>query len=205
MEDDRYMPGHGGSSGGGSKKGCLIGIIVAVVLLLIVGGCVISGYNKAVGLKNDVEGKWAQIESKLKRRFDLIPNLVETVKGYAKHEKELFTHLADVRTSYFAAKTTNEKAAAAGKLEGVLSRLLMLKESYPDLKANKSFINLQYSLEGAENRIDFARTAYNTAVKDLNTYVETFFGRSFASWAGVEKAEYFKVPEVEKAVPKVKF
>ena len=185
----------------------IILIVVGVILLLalLVGGKLISGYNTVISMDENVKGKWAQVENQLKRRYDLIPNLIETVKGYAKHEKELFENIAEARTQYFQAKGIKDKVAGANRLEGVLSRLLLLQERYPDLKANQSFLKLQDSLEGTENRIAVERKRYNDAVQILNTYIRTFFGRFFAAFANVSKAEYYEIPEGEKAVPKVKF
>ena len=164
-----------------------------------------SGYDNVIAMDENIKGSWAQVENQLKRRYDLIPNLIETVKGYASHEKELFEHIANTRTQYFQAKTVGDKIQASNQLEGVLSRLLLLREAYPDLKANQSFLKLQDSLEGTENRISVERKRYNEAVQMLNTYIRTFFGRFFASFAGVSKAEYYEVPEAEQGVPGVKF
>lgn len=185
----------------------IILIILGVILLLafLVGGKLISGYNTVIAMDENVKGKWAQVENQLKRRYDLIPNLIETVKGYAKHEKELFENIAEARTKYFQAKGVKDKVAGANRLEGVLSRLLLLQERYPDLKANQSFLKLQDSLEGTENRIAVERKRYNDAVQILNTYARTFIGRFFAAFANVSKAEYYEIPEAEKDVPKVKF
>ena len=185
----------------------IILIVLGAILLLalLVGGKLISGYNTVISMDENVKGKWAQVENQLKRRYDLIPNLVETVKGYAKHEKELFENIAEARTKYFQANSVKDKVAGANRLEGVLSRLLLLQERYPDLKANQSFLKLQDSLEGTENRIEKKKKRYNDAVQILNTYIRTFFGRFFAAFASVSKAEYYEVPEGEKAVPKVKF
>jgi len=188
-----------------AKKTILIILGVVLLLALLVGGKLISGYNKVITMDENVKGKWAQVENQLKRRYDLIPNLVETVKGYAKHEKELFENIAEARTKYFQANSVKDKVAGANRLEGVLSRLLLLQERYPDLKANQSFLKLQDSLEGTENRIAVERKRYNDAVQILNTYIRTFFGRFFAAFASVSKAEYYEVPEGEKAAPKVKF
>jgi LemA protein len=182
-------------------------IIVGIVVLLgfMTFSWFVKGYNHVIALDENVKGRWAQVENQLKRRYDLIPNLVETVKGYAKHEKELFEHIADARTKYFQAKTVKEKIAASNQLEGFLSRLLLLREAYPQLKANESFLKLQDSLEGTENRIAVERKRYNEAVQALNTYIRTFFGRFFAAFAGISSAEYYEVPETEKEAPKVKF
>ncbi len=185
----------------------IILIVLGVILLLalLVGGKLISGYNNVIAMDENVKGKWAQVENQLKRRYDLIPNLIETVKGYAKHEKELFENIAEARTKYFQANSVKDKVAGANRLEGVLSRLLLLQERYPDLKANQSFLKLQDSLEGTENRIAVERKRYNDAVQILNTYIRTIFGRFYAAFANVSKAEYYEIPEGEKAVPKVKF
>ncbi len=189
-------------------KGLKITLIVVGVLLLVVFGAfswVIGGYNKAVAMDESVTASWAQVENQLKRRYDLIPNLIETVKGYATHEKELFENIAQARTQYFQAKGVGEKARASGQLEGVLSKLLLLKEAYPELKANQSFLKLQDSLEGTENRIAVERKRYNDAVRVLNTFIRTFMGRFFAGMAGVSAAEYYEIPEGETETPKVSF
>jgi LemA protein len=190
-----------------SKSLKTILIISGVVLLFAIFaiGRIIGGYNTVIAMDENVKGKWAQVENQLKRRYDLIPNLIETVKGYAKHEKELFENIAEARTKYFQAKTVKDKVESANRLEGVLSRLLFLQERYPVLKANQSFLKLQDSLEGTENRIAVERKRYNDAVQGLNTYIRTFMGRFFATLAGVSKAEYYEIPESEKAVPKVAF
>ncbi|HDZ20619.1 hypothetical protein LCGC14_0692550 [marine sediment metagenome] len=182
-------------------------IVLIVVAVLVLGGFFVvwGGYNKAVKLDEAVGARWAQVETVLVRRFDLIPNLVSTVKGYASHETDLFTHIADARTKYFQAKSIPEKAQAASLLQGSLSRLLLLREAYPDLKANQNFLKLQDQLEGTENRIAVERKRYNEAVRLVNTYARSFFGRSFCNMAGVEQAEYFEATEEQKAPPKVEF
>ena len=180
-------------------------VAVLVVFCLIVGGCAVSGYNKAISFDERVDAQWAQVEVVLQRRYDLIPNLVETVKGYAGHEKEIFTDLAKSREKYFSAGNRGEKVAAANGLERALSRLLVLQERYPDLKAQASFQDLQTQLEGSENRISVERHRFNEAVKQLNGYCRSFFGRMFAGWAGVEPAEYFEAEQEAQAVPKVDF
>ncbi len=190
------------------SKGLKITLIVVGVVLLIAFMTISwfrSGHDRAIALDENIKGTWAQVENQLKRRYDLIPNLIETVKGYAKHEKELFTHLADARTKYFQANTPKGKIAASNQLEGMLSKLLLLREQYPQLKANENFAKLQDSLEGTENRIAVERKRYNEAVQMLNTYIRTFFGRFFAGIAGVSGAEYYEIPEGEAAAPKVKF
>jgi LemA protein len=165
----------------------------------------VGEYNKAVTMDEQVKSQWAQVENQLKRRYDLIPNLVETVKGYAKHERELFENIANARTKYFQANTVKDKVQAANQVEGLLSRLLVLRETYPQLKANENFLKLQDSLEGTENRIAVERKRYNDDVRALNTYRRSVFGRFFASLAGVNEAQYYDIPEAEKETPKVKF
>ncbi len=193
-------------SGQAGKIGTGVIVLIALAAVLLGGFFVVwGGYNKAIRLDEAVKGRWAQVETVLVRRFDLIPNLIETVKGYASHEKELFTHIADARTKYFQAGSIAGKAKAAGQLQGFLSRLLLLREQYPQLKANQNFLKLQDQLEGTENRIAVERKRYNEAVRAVNTYARSFFGRSFCGMAGVEKAEYFEATEQQKAPPKVKF
>jgi LemA protein len=190
------------------SKGLKIALIVVGIVVLIgvmAFSWLRSGYDNVIAMDENVKGKWAQVENQLKRRYDLIPNLVETVKGYASHEKELFENIANARTKYFQANSVNEKVQASTQLEGFLSRLLVLREAYPELKANQNFLKLQDSLEGTENRIAVERKRYNDAVQILNTYIRTFFGRFFATFAGVSKAEYYEIPEAEKAAPQVKF
>jgi LemA protein len=186
-------------------KGLLITLGVIAVLAI---GAVMFGvgeYNKAVAMDEQVKSQWAQVDNQLKRRYDLIPNLVETVKGYATHEKELFENLANARTKYFQANSVSEKVQSSQQLEGFLSRLLVLRETYPQLKANENFLKLQDSLEGTENRIAVERMRYNETVKALNTYRRTVFGKFFASLAGVNEAQYYEIPQAEKEAPKVKF
>ncbi len=190
------------------NKGLKIFLIVLTIFLLSASAVVgwgIAQYNRVVTMDEQVTAQWAQVENQLKRRYDLIPNLVETVKGYAKHEKELFENIAEARTKYFQAKTVGQKIKASRGLEGTLSRLLLLKESYPQLKANESFLKLQDSLEGTENRIAVERKRYNDAVRALNTYRRTVVGRFFASLAGVDEAKYYEIPTAQKETPKVKF
>ena len=187
------------------NKSLLVILGVIALVVVIIGGWIVSGYNQVVTMDENVKTAWAQVENQLKRRYDLIPNLVETVKGYASHEKEVFEHLADARTKYFQAQDIKGKIEASGNLEQALSRLLVLQENYPQLKANESFLKMMDTLEGTENRIAVERKRYNDTVRILNTYIRTVFGRFFAGLAGVTKAEYYQVPEAEKVAPKVKF
>jgi len=181
----------------------ILAVIAAFALLTIFWG--VGQYNKVVSMDEQVKSQWAQVENQLKRRYDLIPNLVETVKGYAKHEKDIFENIANARTKYFQAQTVKDKIQASQQLEGALSRLLMLQENFPQLKANESFLKLQDSLEGTENRIAVERKRYNDDVRALNTYRRTVFGRFFASLAGIGEATYYEIPQAEKEAPKVKF
>ena len=189
-------------------KGLKIVIVVlgvTLLLIFIIAGKLIGGYNQVIAMEENVKGKWAQVENQLKRRYDLIPNLVETVKGYAVHEKEIFENIAQARTRYFQANDVKSRIKNANMLEGALSRLLLLQERYPDLKANQSFLKLQDSLEGTENRISVERKRYNDSVQALNTHIRTVFGRFYGLLAGVSPADYYEIPEAEKQAPKVKF
>ncbi|MBA3939173.1 MAG: LemA family protein [Planctomycetes bacterium] len=189
-----------------NAKGCALAGIAAIVLLaliLLAGGC--SSYKQVVNLDEGVKAQWSQVENQLQRRFDLIPNVVATVKGYAAHEKGVFDDIATARESYFQAKNVNDKAVAAGNVESALSRLLMLQENYPTLKANEGFLKLQDQLEGTENRIAVERGRYNDVVRVFNAYIRSPMGMLGNLMAHAERAEYFKVPESAKTAPKVDF
>ena len=182
----------------------LVGIIIgAVVLLLII--FVISSYNKLVKQKVNVEEAFATMDVYLKKRFDLIPNLVETVKGYAKHEKETLEGAIRARNSYVTASTPEEQLKNAGELERSLSRLMMLQESYPDLKANTNFMSLQNDLKETEDKISYARQFYNDDVKQYVNKLEMFPSNIIASMFHFEKMNFFEVDEASKEVPKVQF
>lgn len=174
---------------------------------LMLGGCVYSGYNRAVRMDEEVKGAWAQVENQLQRRYDLIPNLVGAVKGIVGHEQEVFLGIAKAREAYFQSKSkpVAEQAQAASGYESALSRLLVLQERYPELRANESFLKLQDEISGAENRIGVERGRYNDRVKELNTFTRSLLGRLYASLAKVEKAEYFEIGEAAKTAPKVDF
>lgn len=189
-------------------KVLLVMFLALVGAMVVVGGCVYSGYNRAIDLDEGVKNAWAQVENQLVRRFELVPNLVETVKGYASHEEQIFTGIAQSREAYFQAKTEGSvggMAKAAGGFESALSRLLVLRETYPDLKANESFNNLMVALEGTENRLSVERKRYNDAVRELNTFTRRLLGRLYSSLAGVSPAEYFEAPEEAKSAPRVDF
>jgi len=187
-------------------KYVLIALLVMIGVVLLGGGCVYQGYREAITLDQDVKGQWAQVENQLQRRYDLIPNLVETAKGYGLQEQKVFLGIADARKAYVGASSVNDKVAAAGQVEGALSRLLVVMENYPQLKSSELFLKLQDSLEGTENRLSVERGKFNDTVKALNAFVIPFPGSFYGSLAGVRPAEYFKVknPEAEEA-PKVNF
>ncbi len=188
-----------------------LGKVLLIMLLavlgsgVLVGGCFYRGYNQAVTLDQQVASAWAEVDNQLQRRFELMDNLVETVKGFAGQEKDIFLGIAESRKSYFSAQTPAAKAKAAGGMGSVLSRLLVFRESYPELKSNESFLKLQDSVEGTENRLGQARRRYNEAVTEINTFSRKLLGRIYSSMAGVEKAEYYKMPEDARTVPKVDF
>ncbi|MEC4681969.1 MAG: LemA family protein [Nitrospirota bacterium] len=183
----------------------LIGFGVVLALFLVGGGCVYTGYNQVFTYDEAVKSQWAQVENQLQRRFDLIPNLIETVKGVAKQEEKIFLGVAKARKAYFQADSINAKAKAAGGMEGALSRLLLLRETYPQLKSDQSFLKLQDQLEGTENRLSVERKRYNDAVRQLNTYIRKLLGRYYAGLAGVDQAEYFEIEDTARATPQVKF
>ena len=184
----------------------LLVVVGAVVLLAVIGGgCTCRGYNRAISLDESVKSEWSQVENQLQRRFDLIDNLVATVKGTAGQEEKIFLGVAEARKAYFQADSVPKKAEAAGAFESALSRLLVLRESYPQLRSNEAFLKLQDQLEGTENRLSVERKRYNEAVKRLNTLSRGFPGRFYASLAGVTQGEYFEVEEAAKATPKVDF
>ena len=185
-------------------------IILGVLLLLVVmiAGSFIGVYNRLQLMDENVNAQWAQVDNQLKRRNDLIPNLVSTVKGYAAHEKSLFTQIAESRAKLGGAMNKNDMKAieqSNSDLSNALSRLLMVVERYPDLKADKQFINLQDELAGTENRLAVARKDYNESVKQRNATVRTFPTSIVAAISGIKAREYFETPETEKKAPEVKF
>src|SRR5205823_14900871 len=159
-------------------------LVAAIIVIVIVGGWAASVNNRLVGLQESMKSSWAQVETVLQRRYDLIPNLVATVKGYATHEKEIFENVARLRSQWSAATTVEEKAKTATEMEGALSRLLVVAENYPELKASQNFQNLQYELAGTENRISVERQRYNETVKVYNTVVRQFPTAFIASFLG---------------------
>lgn len=181
------------------------GLGVLALFCLIVGGCVVHGYNRAIALSEAVGERWSQVDVVLQRRYDLIPNLVETVKGYAQHERDTLEAVIQARTRAVNAQGVEARAQAEAGLTRALGRLMLVVERYPELKANTNFLDLQKQLEGTENRIAVERRRYNQAVKELNTFCRSFFGRFYARVAGVEPAEYFEAAEAAAEAPRVDF
>ncbi|MCK5185693.1 MAG: LemA family protein [Deltaproteobacteria bacterium] len=190
------------------SKGAKIALIILGIIVLfgiIIFSSIKGTYNSLVTLDEGVKAAWAQVENQLQRRYDLIPNYVETVKGYAKHEKELFVKVTEARSKVGGATNIPDKIKANNQLSGALSRLMLVVERYPELKANQNFIRLQDELAGTENRIAVERRRYNETVKILNIKVRSFPTNILAGMFGFEKAAFFEVPEAAKAVPKVEF
>jgi LemA protein len=181
-----------------------IGIIILVVVVLLL-LWVATTYNGFVSLKNKVNDQWSQIDVQLKRRFDLIPNLVETVKGYAKHESDTLEDIVKARNAYSTAATPDDQMKADGELTKGISKLFALAESYPDLKANENFLSLQSELSETEDKISYARQFYNDIVMKYNTKVETFPSNIIANMFKFTKKDFFAAAENEKENVKVKF
>ncbi len=162
--------------------------------------------NRLVALQEDVRASWSQVETVLQRRYDLIPNLVSTVKGYAAHEKEILEDVTRLRSQWGKASSVGEKAKVAGELEGTLSRLLVVAENYPDLKASQNFRDLQFELSGTENRISVERQRYNDSIRVYNTQVRSFPSSIIASFRGFQPNDsYFESAPAAKTAPKVDF
>lgn len=181
----------------------VIGVIVLVILIFLFS--VWGTYNRLVALDEGVKTAWSQVENQLQRRLDLIPNYVETVKGYAKHEREVLTEVTKARAKVAGAGSIEGKIAANNELSSALARLLVVVERYPDLKANQNFIRLQDELAGTENRIAVERRRYNEAVRVYNTKIRSFPTNIMAGMFGFGRADLFQAPEAAKAPPKVKF
>lgn len=191
------------------STGGIIAIVVVVVVVLLI-AMVIGAYNGLVRLNERVNEAWSDITVQLKYRADLIPNLVETVKGYAKHEKDTFKMVTEARTASMGAKTVKQAAEAEKEMQGALGRLLAIAEAYPELKANENFQTLQTQLQDTEDKIQAARRFYNAGAKELNTKIKTFPTNLINNFVGHFKTrDYFEVDDAEKAkikdAPEVKF
>jgi LemA protein len=186
-----------------------IGLIIVVILLvlaLILGSSYVGRRNQMAIKREAVNAAWAQVDVVLQRRADLIPNLVETVKGFAVHEEQVFGEIARARSALIGAKTPADKIAANGALDSALSRLLVITENYPQLKSNENFLRLQDELAGTENRIAVERRRYNEAVQDYNTYISLFPNSLVASFSAFTRNDaYFKTDEGARTAPKVNF
>src|SRR5216110_1837280 len=188
----------------------LIAVIILIVILLVFSlvffGQYVSVKNTLVTKNEAVKATWSQVDIVLQRRADLIPNLVETVKGYAKQEQTVFGDIAKARSALLSAGTPQQKIAANGQLDNALGRLLVVVENYPQLKSNENFLRLQDELAGTENRIAVERRRYNDTLQDYNTYLQVFPHNIFAGWAGFKTNDaYFKAAEGSRQVPKVDF
>jgi LemA protein len=183
----------------------MIALIIILGLLVLLVVVAIGIYNSLVVKRNRVQNGWHQIDVQLKRRIDLIPNLVETVKGYAAHEKAIFERIAEARSLAINAKGPAEAAAANNQLTDTLKTLFAVAENYPNLKANENFLKLQEELSGTENKIAFARQFYNDVVMDYNNATQLFPSNIFAGMFNFKPAEFYTVPEAEREAPKVKF
>ena len=189
------------------------GLIAVIVLIVILAVFSLIFFGQYVGVKNTlvtkneaVKSAWSQVDIVLQRRADLIPNLVETVKGYAQQEQTVFGDIAKARSALLSAGTPQQKIAANGQLDGAIGRLLLVVENYPQLKSNENFLRLQDELAGTENRIAVERKRYNDTLQDYNTYVQQFPNSIFAGWAGFKPNDaYFAASEAARQVPKVNF
>ncbi|KTT84755.1 LemA family protein [Mammaliicoccus sciuri] len=180
-------------------------IIVVVAVIVIIGLFMIGPYNRLVGLEEEADKSLSNIDNQLQRRVDLIPNLVDTVKGYTKHEEKVFKDVSDARSKLAGANTPEEKAEANGEVNSALSRLLAISENYPDLKADKQFTGLRDELAGTENRIAVARKDYNESINEYNQATRRFPSSIVAGLFNFDKKEYFQAKGEAKDAPKVYF
>ena len=187
------------------KRNLLIAVVVIVVLAVWVYSFFKGSYNQFVTLDEGVKSAWAQVENQLQRRYDLIPNLVETVKGYAKQEREVLVEVTNARARVGGAATVPDKIEANNQLSGALGRLMVVVERYPDLKSNQNFLRLQDELAGTENRISVERRRYNEAVQTYNVAIRSFPANLLAGLYGFEKTDFFEAPAGAQATPQVKF
>lgn len=186
------------------KKGTIVLIVIAA-LVLILGANIVGRYNQLVELEETVDARWAQVENQLQRRADLIPNLVETVKGYASHEQQVFADVAEARSRLLGARTPEEQMEANAGLDSALGRLLAISEAYPQLKADTSFIRLQDELAGTENRIATERMRFNESVQQWNTTIRRFPMNLVANLLGKETKPFFEASPRAQEVPQVSF
>src|SRR3984893_552387 len=187
-------------------KAGIIALVVLVLAAFLIGGSYASARNEMVRKNEAVKSQWSQVDVVLQRRSDLIPNLVETVKGFAAQEQTVFHDIAAARSALMGAKTPADKIAANGQLDNALGRLLVIVENYPQLKSNENFLRLQDELAGTENRIAVERKRYNDTLQDYNTYVLQFPNSIYAGWAGFKQnPAYFQATEASRQVPKVDF
>lgn len=181
-------------------------VLLVVLIILVVGvGSVIGRYNQLVELETAVDARWAQVENQLQRRADLIPNLVNTVKGYASHEEGIFTEIADARSRLLGARTPEDQMAANAGLDSAIGRLLAISENYPELKADTSFIRLQDELAGTENRIATERMRYNESVQNWNQTIRKFPTNIIASMFSKETKPFFEADQAARQIPQVQF
>jgi LemA protein len=187
-------------------KNVLIVLAVLALIVLPTGGAYVGRRNQMVVKNETVKSAWAQVDVVLQRRADLIPNLVETVKGFAAQEQTVFHDIASARAALLGAQTPADKIAANGQLDGALGRLLLIVENYPQLKSNENFLRLQDELAGTENRIAVERKRYNDTLQDYNTYIGLFPNNIFAGWAGFQRNNaYFTATATSREAPKVQF
>jgi LemA protein len=189
----------------GGKRNLIIAIVILLAVLFGLYSFVKGAYNNFVSLDEGVKSSWAQVENQLQRRYDLIPNLVETVKGYAKQEKDVLVEVTNARAKVGGAVNISDKIGANNELTGALQRLLVVVEKYPDLKSNQNFIRLQDELAGTENRIAVERKRYNDAVRIYNVAIRSFPANLLAGMFGFQKAPFFEAPAAAKTAPQVKF
>lgn len=188
------------------KKILIVIVVVLVLAGLLIGVSVVGTYNELITLRENVDTSWAQVETVLQRRYDLIPNLVNTVRGFAEQERNVFTEVTRLRSQWGAAQTVAEKTEAAVGLEGALSRLLLVAERYPDLKSNQNFLALQDELAGTENRISVERRRFNDTVRQYNTRVKQFPTVLVASLTGFDREiPYFEAAAGAEVAPEVQF
>lgn len=188
-----------------SRVGGWAGIVIVIVIVLIFVSWYVRTRNQLVSLDEQINSAWAEIGNQLQRRSDLIPNLVATVKGYAKQELDVFTSVANARAKLAGASTVQDTASGYNDLQGALGRLLAITESYPELKSNENFIQLQDELAGTENRIAVARKRYNDAVRTYNTKIRSFPGSIIAGGMGFKARDYFEIQENARTAPVVNF